>query len=374
MKEKKFTHAKDRDGIVYVSGSINGARYRLSTGKVATSANMKWVDTNWRSCIESLLDNSTKQKVGKDETVLLHDYGQKSLDANSGTRKELTVKEYQQIFDTRITPIFGDKPIDTILTSDLKKWQSDMINEGLSSSRVRNVRTVLNGILVDAVNDKLISENPFKGIKLPRKDHVEIYPFTLDEVNMLINKADGWFKNMLSLAFFTGMRTGEIMALRWEDIDFTNNTIIIRRAIRAGQLGDCKTVSSRREIDMLPRAKEALKAQRLITGLKNKEIFLNRVGDGFAHSSALSDTYWHRLCQKCELFKRDFYNTRHTFATMMVSHGEDVLWVANMLGHKDATMVMTKYAKYRRDNRIKRAAFLDVTVPETPVKKVSNDF
>lgn len=374
MKEKKFTHAKDRDGIVYVSGSLNGNRYRLSTGKTATSANMKWVDTNWRSCIENILNSTPQKKVGKDESLLLKHYGQKSLEANAGSRKELTNMEYQQIFDTRIAPLFGDKYLDEIMNTDLKKWQSDLALEGLSSSRGNNIRTVFNGILNDAVGDKLISENPFKFVKRFESDHVEIYPFRLDEVNLLIDSADGFFKNMVSLAFFTGMRTGELMALRWDDIDWHRNAIIIRHSVRGGKKGKCKTVGSRREIEMLPRAKKALKDQYLITGLKNQEVFLNTRGDGFAHSNSLSDRYWHALCKKCDLPKRDFYNTRHTFATLMVSHGEDILWVANMLGHTDTTMVIKRYAKYRKDDRIKRAAFLDVPASETLSKKVSGDY
>ena len=153
-----------------------------------------------------------------------------------------------------------------------------------------------------------------------------------------------------------------------------NDTIKIKEAIRGGILGDVKTKSSRREITMLPPVREALKAQYLITGLKNKEVFLSNLGNGFGHSTSLSDRYWHPLCVKCGLEKRDFYHTRHTFATLMISNGEDILWVANMMGHKDITMVMKKYAKYRKDDSVKRAAFLDVRASETPVKKVSGDY
>lgn len=359
MKEKKFTHAKDRDGIVYVSGSLNGTRYRLSTGKTATSANMKWVDTNWRSCIENILDSTPEKKVGKDESLLLKHYGRISLEANASNRRDLTNIEYANIFKKRIIPVFGDMQLAEITPTALKIWQGNLKQEGLSGARIHNIRIVFSGILNDAYGDRLIDVNPFSFVKAVPIDDVDINPFTLNEVYRLIDNASGWFKNMLTLAFFTGMRTGEMMALRWENIDFARGIIRIRKSVRMGRKGDVKTFASKRDVLMLPPVVKALKNQFLLTGLKNEEIFLTFKGEGFLYSGSLTETYWHKLCERCELEKRDFYHTRHTFATMMISNGEDILWVANMMGHKDISMVMRKYAKYRKDDSVKRASFLE---------------
>lgn len=371
MKEmKKYQHAFERSGLAYVSGTVKGVRYRLSTGKTATSANLKWVDANWRTCIDSILENADEKKGGKvEDSTLLKNYGLKSLKANAGNRRELTNTEYGNIFEKRIVPRFGHKLIADILQSDLKAWQSELKEEGLSGARIHNIRTVLNGILNDAYGDNLISKNPFKTVKGIKKDNVYILPFTLEEANQLIDAAEGWFKHMITVAFFTGMRTGEMMALRWDDIDFKNDTIYIRNSMRGGRRGDVKTMSSNREITMLPIVKVALRAQYLITGLKNREIFLSSLGEGFGHSTSLSN-YWHRLCQKCALVRRDFYHTRHSFASIMISHGEDILWVANTMGHKDISMVMKKYAKYRKDDSIKRASFLTQETVEMPREKI----
>lgn len=359
MKEiKKYQHAFERSGLVYVSGTVKNVRYRLSTGKQATSANLKWVDVNWRTCIESIVENADDKKVGKiEESLLLKHYGKKSLEANAGNRRELTNTEYFGIFKIRIVPFFGETLMSDLKATDLKLWQSKLKEEGLSGARISNIRNVFSGILNDAYGDGLIDKNPFTLVKGIKKDNVYIMPFTLEEANTLIDTAEGWFKHMITVAFFTGMRTGEMMALRWDDIDFASDTIYIRNSIRSGKRGDVKTMSSNREIMMLPSVKEALKNQYLLTGLKNKEIFLSSLGDGFGHSKSLSK-YWHRLCQKCEFARRDFYHTRHSFASIMISHGEDILWVSNMMGHKDISMVIKKYAKYRKDDSVKRASFL----------------
>lgn len=371
MKEKKFAHAFERGGIVYVSGSVNGRRYRLSTGKQASSPNLKWVDANWKACIESILSSEEVVKVGKDDGITLESYGYKSLEANKGNRRELTNKEYLNVFEKRIVPFFGKCLLDDIKSTDIKAWQSALKDEGLSGARIHNIRVVFSGIINDALNDRLIKENPFEFVKTIAKGDVDINPFTLDEVHQLIQAADGFFKNMVTLAFFTGMRTGEIMGLRWEDVSFNTDTIRIRRAVRSGIDGDVKTKSSKRDIIMLPPVKEALKAQYLLTGLRNKEVFISSRGEGFSHAASITDTYWHKLCQKCGLEKRDFYHTRHTFATLMVSNGEDILWISHTMGHKDISMVMKKYAKYRVDNRIKRAAFLDAKPLDTKLKTMA---
>jgi len=355
---------------VYVSGTVKGVRYRLSTGKQSTSANLKWVDANWRTCIESILENADDKKVGKvEESLLLKHYGQKSLEANAGNRRELTNTEYMSIFQKRIVPLFGDTLMSELKATDLKLWQSKLKEEGLSGARIHNIRTVFNSILNDAYGDGLIEKNPFKMVKGIKKDNVYIMPFTLEEANTLIAEADGWFKHMITVAFFTGMRTGEMMALRWDDIDFAGDSIYIRNSVRGGRRGDVKTMSSHREITMLPIVKEALKAQYLLTGLKNQEIFLSSLGEGFGHSTSLSN-YWHRLCQKCAYARRDFYHTRHSFASIMISHGEDILWVANTMGHKDISMVMKKYAKYRKDDSVKRASFLSGTDVKMSMRKI----
>ena len=371
MKEKKkFAHAYERGGIVYVSGSVNGVRHRLSTNKQASSANLKWVDANWRVCIESILSGVEENKGGNEpQGMTLGEYGFKSLEANAGNRRELTNKEYLAIYKLRILPHFGDKRLGEILPSDLKRWQSDMVREGLSGARIGNVRLVLSTIFQDALADKLITDNPFATVKRIVKEEPEINPLTLDEIELLISKAEGFFKNMLIVAFFTGMRTGEMMALRWEDVDFEKEVIRVRKARRSSITSSPKTNAGKRDIFMLPRVKEALKAQFLLTGLKNKDVFLSAKGmssgDGFQFANAITGRYWHPLCQRCGLEKRDFYHTRHSFATLMISHGEDILWVANTMGHKDISMVMRKYAKYRVNNSVKRASFLD---PKKEVK------
>ncbi|MEW5833001.1 MAG: tyrosine-type recombinase/integrase [Campylobacterota bacterium] len=368
MSHQEYKHAKERGGIVYVHGTINGKRYRLSTEKQANATNLKWVENNWRKVLEGLI--AQQSETESSECVTVEEYGYKSLASHK--REELTVREYNGIFENYIldhitkkdgvekrTVLFRNIPIDKITPMDLRTWQTRLLNQGLSGSRVHNIRTVFRGIFKDAVADKIISENPFDKVEGVSKGEPEINPFTMKEVKEIIANAEGFFKVMVTVAFFTGMRTGELIALEWGDINFIEKKISIRRARRSGITKKPKTKNSIRQIDMLPVVEQALREQYKQTGLRGRDVFVSQRDEGFSNAGTLTQNYWHPLLKRCLLDSRDFYNTRHTFATIMISNNEDILWVSKMMGHKDSSITLQKYAKYREDKSVRRAAFVD---------------
>lgn len=354
---KKYKNCYVRGEKIYLDVIVDGVRFRKSTGRPATVQNMRYVERNWMMEYERL--NGKKEEAGEGE-LTLEVYGYKSLEAHRTERRENTHREYLGIFTKRIIPFFGDVPVTKIVKTDLLVWQGKLKESGISSKRVHNIRMVFQGIMGDAANDGVIPRNPFDGMRGVRQtSREEIFPFTLDEARTIILHAEGWYKHFLSLSFFTGMRTGEMMALRWEDINFQSKKIRIERSIRAGITGDPKTQSSVRVIDMLPLVEKSLKEQFKDTGLRGKEIFLTTHGYGFQDAGSIRKTYWDPLIKRLGLPSRNQYQTRHTFATMMISRGEDILWVSKMLGHKDASITLRFYAKHNEEKSVRRASFLD---------------
>lgn len=368
MSHQEYKHAKERGGIVYVHGTINGTRYRLSTEKLANATNLKWVENNWRKVLEGLISHQSGTEVS--ECVSVEEFGYKSLASHK--REELTVREYKGIFENYIldhvskkdgvekrTALFRRIPLNKITPMDLRTWQTRLLNSGLSGSRVHNIRTVFRGIFKDAVDEKIITENPFDKVEGVSKGEPEINPFTMKEVKEIIANAEGFFKAMVTVAFFTGLRTGELISLEWGDINFIEKKISVRRSRRSGITKKPKTKNSIRQIDMLPVVEQALREQYKQTGLGGKDVFISQRGQGFSNAGTLTQNYWHPLLKRCLLGSRDFYNTRHTFATMMISNNEDILWVSKMMGHKDSSVTLKIYAKYREDRSVRRAAFVD---------------
>ncbi|PRM87071.1 tyrosine-type recombinase/integrase [Aliarcobacter cryaerophilus] len=119
-----------------------------------------------------------------------------------------------------------------------------------------------------------------------------------------------------------------------------------------------KTKSSIRVIDMLPQCEFFLREQRKITGL-SQNVFLRASGKIFSHSGDLAKG-WHKLLKSLNLEKRSIYQTRHTFASNMLSNKEEPLWVSQMLGHKNLNITLEKYTKYLKVEKTgRKTTFLD---------------
>ncbi|WP_408955788.1 tyrosine recombinase XerC [Natroniella sp. ANB-PHB2] len=149
---------------------------------------------------------------------------------------ESTQEYYDIIINTHIIPLLGSinlsdlKPmhIQSYLSKKLKNGRMDGKKGGLSKKSVKRHYTVLNQVLKYAVKLQIIDTNPADPISPPSPDKPEIQAMTQKEVNILLEAADGWLYDFLYLAVFTGMRRGELLALRWKDVDFKNKKIHVR--------------------------------------------------------------------------------------------------------------------------------------------------
>ncbi|MCW8896058.1 tyrosine-type recombinase/integrase [Sulfurimonas sp.] len=137
---------------------------------------------------------------------------------------------------------------------------------------------------------------------------------------------------------------------------------MIKSVVRSGKDGKLKTESSYREIEILDSLLPYLKNQYQLTGSQNSYVFLNENHEPLYDIKRIRDNQWKKTLIKCKLDYRPIYHTRHTFATVMLENGEDILWISNMLGHKDSTMTLSRYAKYIKRDDKKRATFLEKTV------------
>lgn len=286
------------------------------------------------------------------------EYSKVSFEIHSSTRKATTQNDYKISYQKHIKPYLGNKKLDSLKASDIALWQNKVL-ETVSPRRLKNIRAVLSTIIQDALKDEIITRNPLPLVKLPRAEKVEIEPFSISDIFTILDTAQDQYKNFYALAFFTGMRSGEMIGLRWEDIDFKRKEISVKRAIKMGVISTPKTQSSVRDIDIIDSLLPYLKEQYKITGDKNSYVFLNKQDEHFYDIKRIRNTHWTKLLKKCNLKYRPIYHTRHTFATIMLENGEDILWVSNMLGHTDSTMTLSRYAKYIKRREVKRATFLE---------------
>lgn len=229
------------------------------------------------------------------------------------------------------------------------------IDWAVGNKTLTNRLSVLRAALTAAVDDELIETNPLYGwtFRLAEriKDTDDIDPFTPAEQAAILQQLSGQDRNLIQFAFWTGLRTSELIALQWQDIDWRSASLRIVRAKTnaARQAEPPKTRAGVRQVKLLTPALQALKAQRQHTELAGAEIFRNpRTGEPW-NTTGVIRGMWERALKRAKIRYRRPYQTRHTYASMMLSAGESPLWVAKQMGHADWTMIARTYGKWMPD-------------------------
>jgi len=212
-----------------------------------------------------------------------------------------------------------------------------------------------------ALQDGVIERNPSTSLRLehilPKKRQKTDYepdPLNKHEITKMISAADDWYKPMIITWLFTGMRPGELIALTWEDINLTNRMIDINKSHVLGNNQSPKTEHSVRLIEMLPPVYEALKEQHQKTfyldGLNGHVFRYPKSLKCFVDHRNLSRYVWKPTIKKAGIRYRNQYQARHTFASQMLTEGNDPWWLARQLGHRGIDMINRIYGKWIPQN------------------------
>ena len=135
--------------------------------------------------------------------------------------------------------------------------------------------------------------------------------------------------------------------MRWQDVDLEQNRIFVKTACVRGQLKDTKTKSGKREVTLQPHAREALLCQQTYTRKLNETVFHDsRTGKAWKDDQPRRKNVWSPALKKAGIKYRNPYQTRHTFASTLLSRGENPLWVAHQMGHKDWGMIIKVYGQW----------------------------
>ncbi len=357
----------NRKGILYIQFYLDGKQKQRSTRLKDTPANRKLIQ---KEVIPKLYLKLKNGELSKTKPQKFEWYAERYL------RQKESVKTYQEIYNiviNQLYPIFKGFTIDKITKGMVKKWADDRLLQ-VSSNRVKWLLNVLGAILDIGMDYEHIDKNPARNIKLPKhKPTREMQPFTKEEVRILLDNAEGWFKNFLAVCFYTGMRHGEILALRWNDINFNNMTINITKAKRHGRINTPKTENSIRTIPVFEPLVPYLKEQqKLAFKIKSMSVFFNpRTKKEFFGIKTIHPV-WYKLLKKTGLKKRVIYNTRHTFAINTIQAGVNIAYVSKILGHKNIKETLETYAKLLPEEHLKLTRQIDPftdSLTDTDIKK-----
>lgn len=319
----------NRNGILYIRK--NGLR--VSTKLEDTPKNRKLVESynkndeffnkfNVNSRIPSVLEYCEQILLEKEKNL-----------------KSSTLICYYSVYQTKIIPFFKNKNVIDIKAIDILNFYKVFKDRG--SRAVACV--ILRQVFERAIIEDYIKYSPLV-VSYPRiKSSYEKNPFSLDEVNLILS-TESKLKNMLGVLFTTGLRGGELIGLRWDDIDLLNNKISINRTIKYGIEQTPKTKGSLATIDLPIESKIYFQNQLKLTGLKKSYVFLN---DGKRFNSLSTISYhFTNLLKELNLKHRGIHQTRHTFASLKLSYGERLEWVSFMLRHDNPSLTQTVYYKY----------------------------
>ncbi|MFP6297304.1 tyrosine-type recombinase/integrase [Helicobacter pylori] len=225
---------------------------------------------------------------------------------------------------------------------------------------IHNLNANLKSFLEFCEQEGFMEKSPYFPVTLKNaKEAKAIEPFSLEEVKTIIENAQSLrLKAFLMVAFFTGLRTGEQLALMWEDIDFNEKTIIINKSLNElGQITTPKNKPSIREVDLLEPVEKILKELKEREPANKKFVFIS-----MPKRSTMFQRAFRSLLRALDLKERKLYTTRHTFASLMLSQGEEAMWVSKTLGHKDLNTTYKTYSHYIPKQAKERAKFLKGTL------------
>lgn len=264
-------------------------------------------------------------------------------------RKENEIKKgtwllYKEVYKNYLKPFFGMSPLKEIDLAALMNFSDKLA--GKSSIRIKHVIAPLRGCLNDAADRGIIEHNPWKKnifgrLRVPAK---EIAPFSIQEVSKFLEMCSAHYLEYFIVAFYTGMRPSEQIALKWGRVDFERGYFRVLESRTKGEDGRPKTAKSTRDVKMTPAVFDAFLAQKSKTFTKSQYVFLNEEGNAIALDS-LRRHVWHTTLKNAELTYRNPYQSRHTAITLMLMAGENPYWVAEQTG-TSVEMIWKHYFKY----------------------------
>jgi len=258
-----------------------------------------------------------------------------------------TQRNYERHFTNHIEPYFGGWSIGNIEEHDVLVFRKLLQGKNLSESTVNQYMITLCMVLLFATKRKLIPEYPCAGIGKLDERPSEIDPFSFEELKYWLSYLEK-YPNWRDLIIFwsrTGLRPGELYALKWEHIDYFNRKTLIRENRRQnGSTGLPKTKSSIRDVDLKPIAIDALHRQEARTGLMGKFVWLTHTNRQWTVCTMRQK--WRHYLRLAGLKYRPQKQMRHTFATLHIAAGESITWVSKMLGHTDVETTLKRYNRF----------------------------
>jgi integrase len=315
------------------------------------------------------------------EVPLFKEVAKEWIEAKKPNLRANTFEVYEGIVNNHFGE-FEEIRIQAISTARIEKYIRARQQENQNLATLRKTLMVMGQIFNYAVRHRYIDHNPLREAERPRNrghegenQEKEMKVLTPAQVKALLEKVtEQKYKTLFTLAAFTGMRQGELLGLKWEDIEWEDKQVHVRRTFNNGRFFETKTKGSNRRIDLPPTVITDLKKWKLASGKNDLGLlFTNGEGNPIDHHNLVNRHFVPALvkagiARKVEINSRDgmtgssnpdspkekkkfkiegkirFHDLRHTYASLMLSQGENLKYIQSQLGHSSPTVTLNVYA------------------------------
>jgi integrase len=338
-----------------------------------------------RELLELIASNALPERAEMTVSQLLDEY----LEGRKGRNKGRTVNLYERDCKRFIKPRLGNVKLVKLSPLQIERMQSE-IRKDASADAARRARDTLSRALRQAVRWRLIPNNPAEGVEPLKVERAEMSVWEPDEVRRFLETArqDDLYA-LFYLALTTGMRQGELLALRWSDITLSGPraSVTVRASVTtedgAVKIGATKTLKSQRRLSLAADQVDVLSAHMLIVDearAKAKKhdlwtehhlVFPSSVGT-VLRANNLTRRHWLPLRAAAGVPEIRFHDLRHTYASMAIRAGMDVRLLADRLGHRDPAFTLRQYVHVFEKYRQSGALSLDSLLQDPLEKTVEN--
>jgi integrase len=279
-------------------------------------------------------------------------------DSVRGSVRQSTYQRDESLCRIHIVPALGKKKLKNLNAADVQRFYRAKLDSGLSSATVHKLHVILHKALGQARRWGLVPRNVADDVDLPKVHKVEVRPLTKEQARGLLETARGdRLEALYVVAVQCGLRQGELLALRWEDIDLETRTLQVRRTItRDGgkhAVGPTKTAKGRRTVRLTQDATEALQGH-----LERQLVEIDKAGEKWQENGLVFCTGKGTLINPTNLRRRSltpllqraglppitFHQLRHTAATILLLKNVNPKIVSEMLGHATIAITLDTYS------------------------------
>jgi len=345
-------------------GKGEGSIYRRKDGRwvgqYEADGKRRYVYGKTRKSVAGMLTKAIADRdaglVFDSKKLTLAEYLDRWLDGIWGTVHPNTWLGHEINVRVHLKPALGQVKLDKLTALQVQSFYRRKLDCGQSAASVLKIHSTLSKALKQAVRYRLTPTNVCTDVTPPRPTKAEITVLTTEQLKALLRAAEGTnLYPLWVLMSTTGIRIGEALGLRWEDLDMDAGTLRIGRTLNRGVPSQPKTLSSRRTVKLSMLATRALRQHEK----KGAWIFCTNRGTCI-NVNNLRNRTWKQLLERAELpSSTRMHDLRHSAATLLLSRGVPVKVVSEMLGHADVSITLSIYAHVLPDMQSATAAAMD---------------